>query len=240
MTKKFAITSGIIAGALLAVFITVSLVLCVNGMAPLGIDTAVANWVYSVRGEEGGATFWFFRIVTELGYTYFIVALVVLMFIIWKAKLKAWFFGGTILVSWGVQKILKLIFARPRPDEAMWWMSESSTSFPSGHSMMVATVFVLLVYFILTSPTAKLWLKYLITILSSIAVILVPISRIILGVHYFTDVLAGLFIGAFMALIGIVAYHITQDLLEKKKSKSTPPPPTTPEPQEDLPPHHNS
>lgn len=222
MVKKFWLISSIVASALLLGFIIVSVVLSSVGMAPLGIDTSIANWAYSVRGEMGGATYWFFRIITELGYTYVIVALVVVMAIIWKFKSKAWFFAGTVLITWLFQKLLKIIFMRPRPDEAMWWMQESSTSFPSGHSMMAACVFILLAYFIISSPQVKVWVKYVIGSLCTFAVIIVPISRIILGVHYFTDVLGGVFIGAFMAVLGIIAYHIYLHFMEKKKGVKQP------------------
>lgn len=217
MTKRFWWIAGISGGACLLTFCIISIVLACAGMVPLGVDSAIANWAYGVRGDFGGATYWFFRVVTELGYTYVIAALVILMFILWRAKPKAWFFGGTILVAWAMQKLLKVIFMRPRPDEAMWWMAESSTSFPSGHSMMAACVFILLAYFIFTSPEVKNWLKYTVLGISTFAIIIVPISRIILGVHYFTDVLGGVFVGAFFAIVGIIVYHIFMEWQEKKK-----------------------
>ena len=208
MTKKFFIAAGVSAGVLFAGFLVIAIILAVNGYAPLGADTAVAEWAYSVRGEQGGATYWFFRIVTEFGYTYFCIAIILIMGIIWKFRSRTWFFAGTILISWVLQQIIKAIVDRPRPDETMWWMTETSSSFPSGHSITVACVLVLLAYFIISSPAVKTWIKWVIGSLSTAAIILVPISRIILGVHYFTDVLAGVFFGAFVAVLGIIAYNL--------------------------------
>ena len=219
MNKKFWISVSVSGGILFAGFLTILIVLACNGFAPLGIDTAIANWAYDVRGEKGGATYWFFRIITEFGYLYFTIFIIILMGIIWKFKSKTWFFAGTILVSWLLQKLVKALVMRPRPDEALWWMTESSSSFPSGHSITVACIFVLLAYFIITSPTVKSWIKWLVASLSTIAIVLVPLSRIIMGVHYFTDVLAGLFFGALIAVLGIIAYNLFKYFINKKQNK---------------------
>jgi len=62
----------------------------------------------------------------------------------------------------------------------------------------------------------KIWAKYVICSLSATVIFLVPLSRIILGVHYFTDVLGGLFFGAFVAILGISLYNAY--LLRRQKS----------------------
>ncbi len=216
MPKKFLIANLSVVGALLICFLTITIVLSVNNFAALPIDSAIARWAYDVRGSAGGATYWFFRIITEFGYTYFAIAIVVIMGIIWRFRSKTWFFGGTILISWILQNIIKLIIMRPRPDENMWWMIESSSSFPSGHSITVACIFVLLAYFVLISPKLKPWFKYTLCSIFGCIVILVGISRIILGVHYFTDVLAGIFFGSLIAVLGLLLYNVYLDRINKK------------------------
>ena len=210
MTKSKWTTLLIIASILLLGFITIVVVLARNNFAPLAVDKSVAQWAYDCRGEKGGFTYYFFRIFTEFGHFYFVILLLILLAIIWRFKSKFWFFAGIIASSTITQVIIKAIVMRPRPEQALQWMSESSSSFPSGHSMTVACVFILLTYFIITSPTAKIWLKYLIITLSTFAISLVPISRIILGVHYFTDVIGGLLLGSFFAILGILAYEFYQ------------------------------
>lgn len=221
MSKKFWLFAGISAGGLFVGFLTITIILACNGFSPLDIDLAIANWAYDVRGEQGGATYWFFRIITEFGYTYFVIFIIILMGVIWRFKSKTWFFAGTILVSWLLQKLIKFIVMRPRPDETLWWMTETSSSFPSGHSITVACVFILLAYFVLTSPAVKIWAKWLITSLSTLAIILVPLSRIILGVHYFTDILAGVFFGALIAVLGIIAFNLFKYIMNKKKESTS-------------------
>ncbi len=217
MSKNYWIVLFVLLGASFIAFLTISICVVANGLAPLGVDTAVANWAYSVRGEKGNSVYWFCRVITEFGYTYFIVAIILILGIIWKFRAKLWFFAGTVLSSWLLQKLIKFIINRPRPDESLWWMSESSSSFPSGHSISVACVFILLCFFICISPKFKKWVKYLACSLSGVIIFLVGLSRIILGVHYFTDVMGGLFLGAVVAMLGIIFYNIyTKKCLAKQ------------------------
>lgn len=219
MSKKFLLATLIPLGILLIAFIIIVSVLANANFSALPIDNIIAQWAYDIRGSKDSFMFWFNRIITELGYTYFVIFIILLMGIIWKFKSKTWFFGITILMSWIFQKIIKAIINRPRPDDTMWWMTESSSSFPSGHSITVACVFILLIYFVLTSETVKLWIKYLISALSILAIFFVGFSRIILGVHYFTDVIGGLIFGAIFALLGIIAYNIYLNIKLKNKDK---------------------
>ena len=219
MSKKFLLATLIPLGILLIAFIIIVSVLANANFSALPIDNIIAQWAYDIRGSKDSFMFWFNRIITELGYTYFVIFIILLMGIIWKFKSKTWFFGITILMSWIFQKIIKAIINRPRPDDTMWWMTESSSSFPSGHSITVACVFILLIYFVLTSETVKLWIKYLISALSILAIFFVGFSRIILGVHYFTDVIGGIIFGAIFALLGIIAYNIYLNIRLKNKDK---------------------
>ena len=219
MTKKFLLSTLIPLGIMLAGFITILILIYSVDLDALPADSAIAEWAYSIRGEEGGAFYWFNRIITELGYTYFVVAFIVILGIVWKFRSKTWFMAVTVLISWLLQRLLKSIIERPRPDEAMWWMTESSSSFPSGHSITVACLFVLVIYFVVTSDKLKPWLKGVLSALSALAIFFVGFSRIILGVHYFTDVVAGLLFGASCAILGIIAYQIYLDIKKKKKDK---------------------
>ena len=217
MSKKSWVSLFVAMGVSFVAFLVITICIVANGLAPFGIDTAFAEWAYSVRGEKGNDVYWFFRIITEFGYTYFIIAIILIMGLVWHFKSKLWFFAGTILSSWILQKIIKFIISRPRPDSTLWWMNEGSSSFPSGHSICVACVFILLCYFVCSSPQVKVWVKYVVCSISAVMIFLVPLSRIILGVHYFTDVLGGLFFGTFVATIGILLYNIYINRKQKNK-----------------------
>lgn len=103
--------------------------------------------------------------------------------------------------------LLKNIFIRPRPI-GINMIQESGYSFPSGHSMTAVAVYGLLIYFVYNSKINSK-LKLILICLSCLCLIFIPISRVYLGVHYFSDIL----VGAFISLIWIVIY--TEILNEK-------------------------
>ncbi len=88
-----------------------------------------------------------------------------------------------------LNQVLKFIVQRPRP-EGFRLIAETGYSFPSGHSMISMAFFGLLVWLIWkyghNRSLARVW-----CVLLSIVIVMVGVSRIYLGVHYASDVLAG-------------------------------------------------
>jgi len=105
---------------------------------------------------------------------------------------------GASIVTYNV---VRALVDRTRPPVQDWLVHASGSSFPSGHSADATAVFgMLLVILIAPSRSAP-------RLLGGMALILVPLvvaaSRVYLGVHWFTDVLAGVALGwAIVALIG--------------------------------------
>lgn len=112
--------------------------------------------------------------------------------------------GAFIFVAsaggWVLNWTLKQIFERARPDIVPHLRDVMSSSFPSGHALTSAAVYLTLGA--LTMRTAKGRLgKYYCIAMAMLVTVLVGLSRLFLGVHYPTDVLAGWLIGMSWALL---------------------------------------
>ena len=103
--------------------------------------------------------------------------------------------GGTL-----ASNLLKWVFDRPRPDLVPHGVLVYTSSFPSGHSMLSAVVYLTLGA-LLASSQADLRIRAYLIGLASFVTLLVGGSRVYLGVHWPTDVLAGWAAGATWALV---------------------------------------
>jgi undecaprenyl-diphosphatase len=103
--------------------------------------------------------------------------------------------GGVVLNS-----LLKLGFNRPRPDLVAPTARIFTPSFPSGHAALSAITY-LTIAALLSRTTESRTLRLYVMFLAIALTFMVGVSRIYLGVHYPTDVLAGWCIGAAWALI---------------------------------------
>ena len=102
---------------------------------------------------------------------------------------------------------LKSLFMRPRPDVVPHLRAAFETSFPSGHAMQSAIIYLTLGAMLMRLSERRLTKIYCCTV-AMLATFLVGLSRVYLGVHYPTDVLAGWIVGLFWASVcWLVAQH---------------------------------
>lgn len=95
--------------------------------------------------------------------------------------------------------MLKVMFQRARPDIVAHLVPTSTASFPSGHAMNSAVVFLTLAVILGRTVERRAQRIYLLTAAASL-VVAIGVSRVFLGVHWPTDVLAGWTVGAAWAI----------------------------------------
>lgn len=139
-------------------------------------------------------------------------------------------FGGVLL-----NNLLKVGFDRPRPQIFEWGTHAMSSSFPSGHAMSSAIVYSTVAYLV-----ARLQRRHLTRVLTmtmaAILIVLICASRLYLGVHYPSDVIAGVTIGlawagfcmATLEAIQLYARRNEPKMLEQEKPAPAAPPTQVP------------
>lgn len=171
----------------------------------LYIDQSTAWWVHTHVSSQYRELF---KIITEFGdSTYYLIGFALLFFLfrfLWKkSSLEriSLFLFASVASSGIVADIVKVIAGRYRPSELLaqglygfdfWHVDRALTSFPSGHTTTAFTLAAAITY---------LWPKTGI-IMWPIA-LLIGISRIMIGAHYPSDVIGGVFVGIFSTLIVI-------------------------------------
>lgn len=96
--------------------------------------------------------------------------------------------------------VVKTLVSRDRPQIVAHLMEETSKSFPSGHSMMSSLVYLTLGT-LLAQTMARRREKFYIVASAALITLLVGLSRVYLGVHYPTDVMAGWAAGVAWAMM---------------------------------------
>ena len=156
----------------------------------------------------------FAKIITWFGSPICLILITILLFVLIKNKKIGLLITINLVAITILNQLLKFILQRPRPEEFKV-INETGYSFPSGHSMISAAVYGLLIYLIYKNIKNKHTKNVLIIILS-LLIIMIGISRIYLGVHYTSDVLAG-----FLLSISYLIFYIniTQKMIDKNNEK---------------------
>jgi membrane-associated phospholipid phosphatase len=149
----------------------------------VGDDRAVAlDWLLEALTTPGGSAF---RLVVFLGV------------LSWLIRRRHWPVAGWVLAAVAligpINSLLKTVFGRIRPDFDHGGARLDSLSFPSGHSSGIATlvtVALILAWPVLTHRARRVWLA-----VGVAAVVLVGFTRMLLGVHFLSDVVGGWALG---------------------------------------------
>ena len=145
----------------------------------------------------------------------FLVAIVVFLALKWH-RAAAWLaiaVAGAIMLEYS----LKLVFQRPRPTP-FFGVSPHDYSFPSGHAL-VSFCFYGVVAGLLADRTQSLLLEILIWASAACTIVAIGLSRVYLGVHHPTDVIAG-FLAATIWVSSIVALDHIRLLRRQRSAKN--------------------
>jgi membrane-associated phospholipid phosphatase len=115
----------------------------------------------------------------------------------------------TLLGAWLMNEWMKAYFERPRPEGVNIIELPDSYAFPSGHSMIGPAFFLMLAFLLKSLFQKKSW-SWLLQPAGIVMALLLPVSRLYLGVHYLSDVLAGFCIAMSIYFLGRVVYHRRQ------------------------------
>ncbi len=175
-------------------------------------DEVVRNFVHGLAFPALTSAM---QLASFLGSTLFLVifgVIIVITLYLKKHRHGALIFTITTIGSSVLMLMLKPAFKRPRPQPFFDTILPASYSFPSGHSLASFCFYGALAA-ILTARIDKLWLQITIWISAAAMVLLIGISRIYLGVHYPSDVVAGFAVG----LIWVVTIAIGDKLIHARK-----------------------
>ena len=181
------------------------------------LDTRFAAWLHD-RATDGWTSF--FEKVTWLGNAPVVTAVgVVGAIVLWRIRRKDEFellllgLVGAQILTLG----LKLGFARERPFFPDPLATESSYSFPSGHASMSLAVYGTLGY-IAARHLSTRRAQFLALGGSATLVLLIGFSRLYLGVHYLSDVIAGFSLAIAWVALCVVLLHLRLRLRNRRQT----------------------
>lgn len=191
VNKTYFSNSNIVAFviSILSILLFLFLWINLNSLPAQNFEHQASEYIQSLRNVELTS---YMMLITEIGdlWGYVIIISVLSFILIFKRRFDLIFQIVVIVISSSaINIILKALINRPRPfGEAL--VRVTFHSFPSGHAMSAMVFYGLMIYFLFKFINS-LGTKLILTLVCVIMIFLIGISRIYLGVHYPTDVIAG-------------------------------------------------
>lgn len=170
----------------------------------------IDNYIYSsIIILKSDITTNIFKSITFLCSVSFILVLVLFLFLVIKNKNYPIILSLNLIGIVVINNITKYIFLRERP-VGISLIEETGYSLPSGHSMTSLAFYGYVIYLIYKNINNK-WIKWTSIFTLSINIIFIGISRIYLGVHFASDVIAGQLLALIYLILFIHFIKIKQD-----------------------------
>lgn len=199
MKQKFRIYEIIAIATLALVFSFIAWHVRAGGV--IGLDEYVKGMVKGLQTEKSLAFFSYFtKFGSEIGI---VVTVVISMLVFWKKRYFAAFliYPIAVISTHFINQLLKVMIGRERPslNEAV---DAVGYSFPSGHSMLAVVTYGFIAYMAIIHINNKAG-KFFITIAATIWIVWIGLSRVILNVHYPTDIIAGFCAGGIILIVAM-------------------------------------
>lgn len=164
------------------------------------IDQLIMNFFMSARTPLGVK---FFSAITWLGECRVLIFAAIVFTLFFWIKNKREFILPFLIAIGGAEisgQVIKILIQRPRPLGGL--ETESTFSFPSGHALISAAFFGFLIYYFWQNSRRRAR-KVAFLIFGIILILLIGVSRLYLGAHYVSDVVAGCLLGFIWLWIGV-------------------------------------
>lgn len=203
--KTRTILKAVIFSLCLIIFIVVSRLLLIDKIE--SFDKIIYNFIIGFKSKPLTI---FFKCITTLCSMWFVALSTILIMLFSKDKKKAFYIALNVLLCFILNQFFKFIFTRERP-LGINIIQANGYSFPSGHSMLSVAFYGFLAYLSLHSKKSKR-IRIFIILGFILLTLLIGISRIYLGVHFASDVLAG-----FALALAYLILFVTLIYDEKKR-----------------------
>ena len=144
----------------------------------------------------------FMRVISSFSSMLVIITILLSIFLLFRNKKIFLYFCSLTLISEFLCSIIKNIVKRPRPSNVLQISFNSGYSFPSSHVVISTCLYGFIINLIRKNIKNKN-IKNILSLLLSVLILLIGISRIYLGVNFATDVIAGFTFGLFLLFIFI-------------------------------------
>jgi undecaprenyl-diphosphatase len=169
-----------------------------------GIDHGAANWFHAHLTHRFVAVL---RAITEFGSSEWIAVVLAIAVVLFIFK-RWWLSLATMIVAVPggmlLNELVKILVHRHRPFVDGWFVDWSGYSFASGHTIGATLLYGQIALFVFPLIKGRRR-RALLFSAAAFVVVMVGFSRIALGAHYFSDVLAGMFFGISWLTICLVA-----------------------------------
>lgn len=184
----------------LAVILTGLAESIINSQQIIHLDKYLADLFLSCRNGFGVSILSVITFLANLEFALPLFFLIWLFLVIKKQKTFIWPFVFTVFSAEMITLIGKIYIQRVRPENGVFELLDFS--FPSGHSTIALTLYGFLAYFLIVKSKER-FVKLIILFSALLFILLVGYSRLYLGFHYFSDVIAGYLISLAALLAGI-------------------------------------